>query len=595
MTEGGIMKKLFSSFVAFAAIFPLSLGLALAATTATAAPSIEMGDFINLSETGAYPGPNSGHGNHQTRCVHTSHGDYCAYITDSYPSQDGTVDVWSLFKVDFETGTSEVIFTGEKYYDSSQVSLLVDKDENVWAITSTSDNRRNISTEGLDMRAHKLDAKTGEVTSYTGFASGGPHDGYGYGTSFYDEKNNRIICMHAGGDYRQGSTKGASFNWTYFDMTKNRWSRTVYTVGLEARHCYMYGFVDENGGLMLMAQRDIKISSIGYPEVGNDYGITEADRSYMWDNYIFRHSANYAWDELDLYYIPDITKAEIYSYNIVEADYSRVTGTQNERYTFEKRISNYYPANQNNNGGDFLWTQTEDGRRLLHITYNSAYIQAAMARSVAMEDIWYHQVWDITDPTAAKKLYCAPISIDGRIADGVENGGGYSFRLYRDTNGTMYLISAFDPKTDKVYYKDGATKYETQYDAELTVWRIAEFHESYFYIRVGKTKALPGGGSLINISSHRGGSITDNRVNILYLNNDGSGDYVFTCIDIFHTPCETGDVNEDGIINAADINLLIRYTAGSYSNIDPNLADIDKSSDVNAKDINMFKRILSGV
>ena len=86
-------------------------------------PSYSIGSRIELAKVGDY----ATHGNHQTRTVHTSHGDYAAYITGSYTDSRGyTVDKWSLMKIDTATGKSTVVFVGEKYFDSSQVSLLVD-------------------------------------------------------------------------------------------------------------------------------------------------------------------------------------------------------------------------------------------------------------------------------------------------------------------------------------------------------------------------------------------------------------------------------------------------------------------------------------
>ncbi|MBQ8915302.1 MAG: hypothetical protein IJ046_03885, partial [Clostridia bacterium] len=384
------MKKLISVILILASLIS-SLCMPLSAAEA---PTFSMGTFIDLSKTGPAPGENAQHGNHQVRTVHTSHGDYAAYITGTYTdSKYQTVNEWSLFKIDPATGTSKVIYTAEKYYDSSQVSLIVDKDENVWAITSTSDSRRNLTGEGLDCRAHRLDAKTGEITSYSRIIGGGAQDGYGYATCFYDIAYDRIIVMHAGGDYVPGQEK-ASLNRTIFDLKKNEGQARVRHVKIESRHCYMFGYADGNGGLIMIAQRDIKAASLGYPEIGSDEGITSADRTYMKQNGITRWSANYCWDQLDLFYFPKITESKYVSYSVCEADYSHVSGTQAERYTLQKRLTNYYSAVQNNNGGDFLLTESADGKKLLHITYNKSLIQAAMDRGVACESKWYHQVWD---------------------------------------------------------------------------------------------------------------------------------------------------------------------------------------------------------
>lgn len=487
------MKKIVAMILLAALLLTAMAVPSLAAET----PTYSLGSRIELKKFGDY----ATHGNHQTRTVHTSHGDYAAYITGSYTDSRGyTVDKWSLMKIDTATGESTVVFVGEKYFDSSQVSLLVDKDENVWAITSTSDSRRNLSSEGFDCRAHRLDAVTGEVTSYQSIISGGAQDGYGYATCYYDEAYNRIIVMHAGGDYVAGSTSGASFNWTIFDLKKNQWQTRVRTARIESRHCYMFGYADGKGGLIMIAQRDIKAKSLGYPEVGSDEGLTSSDRQYMSQHGITRWAADYCWDQLDLYYFPNITSSKFTKYTVCEADYSKVTGTQAQRYSLEYRLKNYYPATQNNNGGDFLLTKTADGRLLLHITYNKALIQAAMDRSKGSESKWYHQVWDVTDGAD----YCAKL-YDGVLVDEMAGESGFGFRLYEDTKGNVNIIQS---------HNGALTIYRTEYNGK----------GAFTYHQVGTTQTLKGAGNMFSISSHRGGSITDDKMNIIYT---ASGKYMF--------------------------------------------------------------------
>ena len=78
-------------------------------SAAVETPSYTLGSRIELAKFGDY----ATHGNHQTRTVHTSHGDYAAYITSSYTSGGYTIDKWSLIKIDTATGKSTVVFVGE--------------------------------------------------------------------------------------------------------------------------------------------------------------------------------------------------------------------------------------------------------------------------------------------------------------------------------------------------------------------------------------------------------------------------------------------------------------------------------------------------
>ena len=109
---------------------------------------VDFSDIIDISDAGAnvFAGANSGHGGHQTRIVHTSHGDYTAYITDSIESNGKTMDEFSIIKIN-DDGTTKVVFQEYKVYDTSQVSLFVDNDENVWAVT-VGDNKLKDQFDG---------------------------------------------------------------------------------------------------------------------------------------------------------------------------------------------------------------------------------------------------------------------------------------------------------------------------------------------------------------------------------------------------------------------------------------------------------------
>ncbi|MBQ3527707.1 MAG: hypothetical protein IJA52_04075 [Clostridia bacterium] len=585
------MKKIISIILVALMLLPSLLISPTAAEEKQISYPFEVSSFTDLSSTGVRPGANSAHGNHQIRTVHTSHGDYAAYITNSYEVDDGIIDQWSLFRIDAESGKAEVIFTGEKYQESSQVSLLVDKDENVWAITASSDYYRSMKTEGVDVRAHRYDPKTGEVSSYTSIIAGGTQDIYGYSTSYYDHVNNRIIALFSGGTYSEDGTKG-SFDWVIFDMNTNRWLRHIYYVRVPSRHCYMNGYIDDNGGLMFVAVRDVACIAVGYPEIGSNDGISEEDWQYLWNNNINRWNADYCWDQLELFYIPDLKTREIISYNVIKADYSRVEGTQEERNSLEYRFKNFYPQNLNSNGGDFLVEETDDGRTLLHITYNSVYVQAGMDRTVTRDDIWYHQVWDITDPKNAKKIYNEPIVTEAGIADCNATNSNYSFRLYKDKDSQVYLISGRAVRPYYEYNEDGSIKNAVHPKATLSVYRVIEKDGCYTYKKLPKTASLPGSNQVINISSPRGGSLIDNTLNILYY----SGTYYFANLSISDLDITLGDINGDGEINGKDSNIIKQFISGIAlpKELEAYAADINCDENLNANDSNLLLRYLSG-
>ena len=526
------MKKLFSYLLVFAMLLSMNMtdtSIVHAEDSADAGVEVTYSTKIDLSDSGTVPDGYAFHGNHQNRIVHTSHGEYAAYLTDGAQTTQSTykTDEWSLIRTDLETGETEVIFQEYKPDESSQVSLVVDNEENVWAVTIHSDrymDQFNGRREGIVYKAFCMDAETKEVTGYsTIINAGGGNDGYGYSSPFYDAVNNRIVCATAGGDYEEGKDDAASINWAVFDIETGTWSDRIYHQEIPYRECYMFGFADD-GGLLLMVNRAIKATSVGFPEIGHDVGLTEEDRDYMYDNKIFRWSANYVWDRLELFYIPDYYDDSVmYQKQAVVGDYSHLESqTEEERFSFEGRMNNYYPNVMANNGGDFLWTTSEDGKNLVHIIYNYGLGQNAMDRSVAQSSIWSHQVWDVTDPANMTKLYDEPLTINGEVQDTVPLEMGLSFRFYQATDGTMYIVSGRDQNNEVYRYKDGSERVDKRYDAEIHIYQVREDGEGgYDYIELPGVCTLENTGSLLHIASHRSNSTIDDKISILYANGDG--------------------------------------------------------------------------
>ncbi len=584
------MKKIISLILTLLMLAPAIASPSFAESEEQPIPvsSFDITPFVNLSVAGVTPGANAAHGNHQIRTVHTSHGDFAAYITGSYTDDKGVVDQWTLFKIDAESGKAEAVFTGEKYQDTSQVSLLVDKDENVWAITASSDYYRHMNTEGVDVRANRYDAKTGEVTTYTSLIAGGTQDIYGYSTSYYDEKNDCIIALFSGGTHSD-TGNGASFDWVIFDMKTNRWKRNVYYTKVPSRHCYMNGYIDENGGLMFVAVRDVFCTAVGCPEIGNNNGLSEEDFDYLRENNLGRWGADFCWDQLDLFYIPDLTKKDIITYSVIEADYSGIKGTLEERETLEYRLSNYYPQNLNSNGGDFLIEKTKEGKTLLHITYNGTYVQSAMNSAMSRDDIWYHQVWDITDPKAAEKLYNAPIVTELGVADCNETKSKYAFRLYKDEDGQIYLISTYSHGIYAAYQGEIADSP----NAKLCIYKVMAEDGGYTYKKLPGNAELPTMYQVINVSSERSGSLTDGKLNVLYF--DGVS-YHFAGITLLREEPTLGDINGDGEINGKDSNILKQFISGTATpgETEAIAADINRDGNINGADSNILLQYLSG-
>ena len=483
---------------------------------------VKFSDSLSIKDSGSGlgTGDNAGHGNHQTRIVHTSHGDYAAYVTDSIKANTGTqMDEISVIKINAD-GTTHAVMREWKNYDTSQVFVHVDADENVWAVTVADNKLKANDTKHLNVAAYRIDAETDEVTGHKATLYIPNGHGFGYSTSCIDVVNNKIYTMSA-----EGSMENAShIYWSIFDIETLTWEPTVRSINTAGRHCYHYMYADGNGGLIVLCQRDGLCTNVpgggSYPEIGTNHGLTEEDLKTFG-----RWSANYVWDGLDLYYIPDVYEESASTVSIIEADYSKVIGDQDYRNSLEGRKNNLYPNNQNNSGGDtFL-----DADGYLHVIYNAQMLRAAYDRKAIVDD-WYHKVVDISDPANLRVIS------EQKIAAGAEAATTYAFRMYQDTAGNLYYISAETPKnasesTLKVYLLKGTPA--EGYTRELL--------NSTTYV----------GSTVINISNNRSNSYANDVIDVIWMNGQ---DYNYRTItlDVVPTPAEFAP--EDVKIDLRDQN-----------------------------------------
>ena len=482
----------------------------------------EISDSLSIKDSGSGlgTGDNAGHGNHQTRIVHTSHGDYAAYVTDSIKANTGTqMDEISVIKINAD-GTTTVVMREWKNYDTSQVSLHVDKDENVWAVTVADNKLKANDTKHLNVAAYRIDAETDAVTGHKTTLDVPDGRGFGYSTSCIDVVNNKIYTMSA--DAAQDNA--SHLFWAIFDMETLTWEPTVRSIDIIGRHCYHYMYADGNGGLIVLCQRDVLRTNVpgggSYPEIRDNEGLTADDLKTFG-----RWPADYVWDELDLFYIADVYEEAASTVSIMKGDYSQVIGDQDYRNSLEGRSKNLYPNNQNNNGGDtFL-----DADGYLHIIYNAQMLRAAYDRKAVVDD-WYHKVVDISDPANLKVLS------EQKLVAAAEEETTYSFRMYQDTAGNLYYISGETAKnatesTLKVYLLKGTPA--EGYTRELL--------NSTTYV----------GSTVINISNNRSNSYANDVIDVIWMNGQ---DYNYRTItlDVVPTPAEFAP--EDVKIDLRDQN-----------------------------------------
>lgn len=501
------MKKSLALTLVFAMLFSFCLSVNF--TTAQADDAADtpdkkytFSDRLSWSDLGG----NAGHGGHQTRVVHTSHGDYLTYITKSLggvgSSSGGTASQLDYFEVKRinEDGTTDVVFGEFKIYDSSQVGLFVDKDENVWVMTVGDNKYKYVNgQDAIYANAWMIDKETDDVTNYNIIVPRKTWSGYGYSYFCYDEANNKIYTLTSSGD------EPGELVWLIFDMETKTWDNTARSIKTKYRNCYPYIYADGNGGMIIVNECDHKASTAGYPEISNNNGLSDEELSTF-----SRWSADYVWDQIELYYIENVydTKYEGEqenitepSYIVAEADYSKVNGTQDERNSLEYRKVNQYPNFQNNNGGDtFL-----DNEGKLHVIYAKEYLLSAYTRA-RTHRYWYHDVLDISEPSNIKLL-----SSTFLIDDGADCEYNYSYRMYQESDGTLYLISGRTGKNgSSVGYCIG----------DIRVLEATATDDGYEYKEVAKQDI--GGDSVICISNSRSNSTEDDKLAIVWIGSEGS-------------------------------------------------------------------------
>lgn len=471
-----------------------NFGMTAQAETVEHKNAFEFSEKVDFSDIGN--GNAAGHGNHQTRVVHTTHGDYVTFITNTSSNSNGEkLDEFKVIRVN-EDNSYEVVFTEYKIYDTSQVGLFVDKNENVWAVTVGANNyRQNTGTDSIMANAWMIDKETDDVSNYNIVVPRKTWGGYGYSYFCYDEAMDRLYTLTASGD------EPGELVWLIFDMKTMTWDNTARSIETKYRNCYPYIYADGKGGMVIVNECDHKATSLGYPEVSTNYGLTQDDIQSIQGSYQSssgewkRPSADYVFDQLELYYITDVYKEEYEMFIVAEADYSRVKGTQEERYSLEFRAVNEYPTIQNNNGGDtFL-----DADGYLHVIYSKEFVLAAYNNNMATDEYWYHDVIDISDPKNIKKLSST------LIVDYSEENFEYShsYRMYQTTDGNLYIISVKN----------------SGYFGNVVVLSVnGNVNDGYTYEEVASEEHV--GDRVICISNNRSNSVDDDVITYVWRNGD---------------------------------------------------------------------------
>ncbi len=391
------MKKYLVVFLAVAMLLSLAVSVSAVSASDFDVPDVDFDfeDMISIT-TDSYQVGNSnqgGHGNHQTRVVHTSYGDYIAApsnYTDN-GARDGLLQCSVIFVPTGETEPQLLLQTVQPS-STTQISIIADNDENVWAGMVYENYYRDqfdSHGNGFIIDLFRITPE-GEITEYTTITSGKDKNGggTGYASFYYDSTANAIVCLTS-----DGVAKDPSYNyWKVFNLDTLTFDKETYCFQVDGgRNGYPFFISTEDGGFIVVTNRNPSYNDpVSYfPEVPTFEGVDPAivEETFPGGR---QDTVAYAFDMISAYTIPDLHSDEgITSFMVYGPDYSRVTGTLEQRKTLEYRMINEYPNVAFNNGGDAYLD--DDGN--LHVTVHINYRTLAWDWMVTYSK-WVHVVYD---------------------------------------------------------------------------------------------------------------------------------------------------------------------------------------------------------
>lgn len=329
------------------------------------------------------------HGGNQNRVVSVSSGVYLGVMVT--PNNQYTKDLVqaTMIRVNAD-GTSETLCTDFIAGGTATVSIMADKNEDIWMYSGW-----EVQGQQIVFKLWHYDVSENTTTAYTTEQRlVGDQQGFGYAIAMMDAKNDKIFAITPAGD-----TPGW-FGWCEFDITTKEWKPFV-TVETEYRYCYNFAYPDGNGGFFSVTQRDIKNWSVRL-EIG--MSVSDAMRTYR----SRKLDADYMWDELHIIHIPDPSVAEFEDLIVEEATYDVLNGV--------------YPNIKNGGNGDAF----VDSNGNLHVLFTSdddgiagVYIN--------------HKVFDISE--GFKEIS------SNRMTFLYGDNTNYCARMYEDLAGNVYIFA----------------------------------------------------------------------------------------------------------------------------------------------------------
>lgn len=397
------------------------------------------------------------HSNHETRVLHTSNKTFAVYPI-------GTNGKWNapnsarfqIFEIN-ASGVATSFYTGYMRYSSCKPNIMLGYDGMVYVFFACD------ASGSAQLDAYYFDPsvstytvnKVSSIQSYSGGVAAG---GYGYTQPILDNTQMKVHMLFCGGSNGTGD-----FAWFTYNQQTKSWETNAQHISIGNRHCYVYAYANGMGGVNLVAERDILLTSLGLGGI-----VTGAD---------------YAWDELSLFSIPNLYASSYTKSTFAPADYTQ-TGRS------------LYPIIQNNSWGDTYLTS--DGK--LHILYQKL-MHGTFHHDTRYREIW-HAVYDTTVSGTPTLLYNEPIRF-------VNEDNYYACRFAESTDGDLYILAM-----------------PANVNARIEIWTSADesdytfsFDSAYSFSNTTTTTR-----SLI-VTGPRNGSIQNNVIDCMYPTGSGINTY----------------------------------------------------------------------
>ena len=391
------------------------------------------------------------HSNHENRVVHTANKTFAVYPTGSL-GEWGSSDS-AQFEI-FEVGSNGAMtsfYTGSARNATCKPQIFLGYDGMVYVFYGCDTYDSSASAE-LDAYYFNPSASTYSVTKVSAvkaYSGGQASGGYGYFQPILDNAQKKVHMMFCGGSNGTGD-----FAWFTFNQETKSWESNARHISIGRRHCYVYGYADGQGGVNLVAQRDIEIEDVGLDEstVG----------------------AGYAWDELSLFHIPDMYSSSYTKDTFAPADYSQ-------------SARSLYPVVQNNTYGDTYLAS--DGK--LHILYQKTMYKIQHHNKVYSE-MW-HAVYDTTVSGTPVLLYNMPIRF-------VNEANAYAAKFAESTSGDLYILAM-----------------PSNVNGRVEVWTSADANDYTFTFDSARTFTDTNASIMgMVVTGPRNGSVQNNVIECMY-------------------------------------------------------------------------------